>query len=94
MMKKNASKSILNNYGSKSSLHGPADVSIFTKVSTQSNRGKKKIEARRSSMPLVTKTPIDLDKKADFRDLQYLMDLKSNKEDTEQIMRCVDIQHR
>ena len=45
-------------------------------------------------MPLVSKEPIDLNKKADFRDLQYLMDLKSNKEDTEQIMRCVDIQHR
>ena len=93
-LQKNASKSILNNYGSKSSLHGPAEVSIFTKVSTHSNQGRKRVEARRSSMPLVSKEPIDLNKKADFRDLQYLMDLKSNKEDTEQIMRCVDIQHR
>lgn len=45
-------------------------------------------------MPMKQRSPVNLDKKADLRDLQYLMDLKSNKEDTEQVMRCVDIQHR
>ena len=86
-MQRNASKTLIGHTQSRSSLHGPADVSIITKFSTISN-----IKTSKNNRPIKPKLfDKDLDKKADFRDLQYLMDLKSNKVDTEQIMRCVDI---